>query len=90
MKEINKRLKNIELWLDNMSDKNKETYSLLIKADIKAIKEQLLIHSCFTNLTDQVVDLRVIQKLAGHSSSKTTEIYTRVSTRLLKQINLPI
>jgi hypothetical protein len=45
MEEINKRLKNIELWLDNMSDKNRETYSLLIKADIEAIKEQLLIHS---------------------------------------------
>jgi hypothetical protein len=41
MKEINKRLKNIELWLDNMSDKNRETYSLLIKEDLKVIKKQL-------------------------------------------------
>ena len=45
MEEINKRLKNIKLWLDNMSDKNRETYSLLIKADIESIKEQLLMHS---------------------------------------------
>ena len=28
-----------------MSDKNRETYSLLIKADIESIKEQLLMHS---------------------------------------------
>lgn len=48
----------------------------------------LLRHSCFTNLTDQGVDLRVIQKLAGHSSSKTTEIYTHVSNGVLK--NLPL
>tara|TARA_R110002051_G_scaffold290936_2_gene354705 strand:+ start:54 stop:341 length:288 start_codon:yes stop_codon:yes gene_type:complete len=50
MEEINKRLKNIELWIDNMSDKNRETYSLLIKADIEAIKEQLLIHSVGSSL----------------------------------------
>lgn len=48
----------------------------------------LLRHSCFTNLTDQGVDIRVIQKLAGHSSSKTTEIYTHVSQNVLK--NLPL
>ena len=48
----------------------------------------LLRHSCFTNLTEQGVDLRAIQKLAGHTSSKTTEIYTQVSTQVLN--NLPL
>jgi integrase/recombinase XerD len=47
-------------------------------------------HSCFTNLLENGVDLRIIQKIAGHSSSKTTEIYTHVSNQLLKKINLPI
>jgi len=41
----------------------------------------LLRHSCFTNLTESGVDIRIIQKLAGHSSCKTTEIYTHVSKR---------
>ncbi len=47
-------------------------------------------HSCMTHLTDQGVDLRVIQKLAGHSSSKTTEVYTRVSTPVLNKLPLAV
>jgi integrase/recombinase XerD len=34
-------------------------------------------------------DLRCIQKLLGHSSSKTTEIYTQVSSKSLQQIKSP-
>jgi site-specific recombinase XerD len=47
-------------------------------------------HSCFTNLLENGTDLRIIQKIAGHSSSKTTEIYTHVSTQLLNQVQTPI
>ncbi len=47
-------------------------------------------HSCFTNLLESGTDLRIIQKIAGHSSVKTTEIYTHVSNQLLNKINLPI
>jgi len=50
----------------------------------------LLRHSCFTNLTDEGVDLRVIQKLAGHKNSKTTEIYTHVSTQILNKLPLAV
>lgn len=47
-------------------------------------------HSCFTNLLESGVDLRIIQKIAGHSNVKTTEIYTHVSNQLLSKIKLPI
>jgi len=47
-------------------------------------------HSCFTHLLESGTNLRIIQKLAGHSSSKTTEIYTNVSNKLLNKVKLPI
>ena len=47
-------------------------------------------HSCFTSLLEGGTDLRIIQTVGGHSSSKTTEIYTHVSRNLLNKIQLPI
>jgi site-specific recombinase XerD len=47
-------------------------------------------HSSFTNLLESGTDLRIIQKIAGHSSSKTTEIYTHVSNSMLSKVKLPI
>jgi len=47
-------------------------------------------HSSFTNLLEGGVDLRLIQKIAGHASSKTTEIYTHVSNQMFSKVNLPI
>jgi len=47
-------------------------------------------HSSFTNLLENGTDIRIIQKIAGHSNVKTTDIYTHVSNQILQKVNLPI
>lgn len=43
-------------------------------------------HSFVTLLLEQDVDIRYIQKMLGHSSISTTEIYTHVSNKKQKDI----
>ncbi len=56
---------------------------------VKPVTLHWLRHSYATHLLESGTDLRYIQELLGHNSSKTTEIYTHVSTKNIQQIKSP-
>lgn len=89
-----------ETWLfpgqnDNKFITERTVQRIFENARIKAgIKKKASVHSLrhsfATHLLEGGIDLRYIQELLGHASSKTTEIYTHVTQKSIQNIVSPL
>ena len=73
------------------SSVNEIIYEMKKRAGINIHLSAHTFRHCYaTHMHEMGIDIRYIQTLMGHKSSKTTEIYTFVSTASMKQLKNPL
>ncbi|WP_109853634.1 site-specific tyrosine recombinase/integron integrase [Aquimarina sp. AU58] len=80
---------------NGMKYSGKSVGAIVVRAATKAsikrkVTPHILRHSFATHLLESGTDLRYIQTLLGHSSTRTTEIYTQVAINKFKAIKNPL
>lgn len=88
-----------QFWLfegqDKKSQYDEKSLASVLKQSLeksgiqKPVTLHWLRHSYATHLLENGTDLRYIQEILGHSSSRTTEIYTHVSNKNIQRITSP-
>jgi site-specific recombinase XerD len=58
--------------------------------DSKRVYTHLMRHCSFTHMVEAGTDINLVQRLAGHASSKTTAMYLHLSHNLISKIKSPI
>jgi len=70
---------------------NQVMKQLAEKAKInKRVYTHLMRHNCFTHMVENGIDINLIQRLAGHSTVKTTNVYLHTSHTTISRIQSPL
>ncbi len=56
----------------------------------KPVTLHTLRHSFATHLLERGTDIRYIQTLLGHNSAKTTQLYTHITTKAMREVKSPL